>query len=65
MPKGKFWPRVRELIWQKAEELHAEDFHRSHKENITPPTRKELREFGYFYNAKLIALRNLHRSGQI
>ena len=65
MPKGKFWPWVRELIWQKAEELHAEDFHRSHEENITPPTRKELREFGYFYNAKLIILRNLHRSGSI
>jgi hypothetical protein len=60
---GKFWPWVRELIWQEAESLHAADFHRSHTENITPPTRGELREGGYFYAAKLIVLRNIHRSG--
>jgi len=60
---GKFWPWVRELIWQEAESLHAADFHKSHEENIIPPTRKELREFGYFYAAKLIVLRDLHRSG--
>jgi len=60
---GKFWPWVRELIWQEAESLHAADFHKSHGENITPPTRQELREGGYFYTAKLIVLRNIHRSG--
>ena len=60
---GKFWPWVRELIWVKAEELHAADFHRGHEENLTPPTRGELREGGYFYAAKLIVLRNVHRSG--
>jgi len=60
---GKFWPWVRELIWVKAESLHAADFHRSHEENLTPPTRGELREGGYFYAAKLIVLRDVHRSG--
>ncbi len=60
---GKFWPWVRELIWQEAESLHAADFHKCHEENITPPTRGELREGGYFYAAKLIVLRDIHRSG--
>jgi len=60
---GKFWPTVRAMIWEEAESLHAADFHKSHEENITPPTRKELREGGYFYTAKLIVLRNIHRSG--
>ena len=60
---GKFWPMVRELIWQEAESLHAADFHRGHEENLTPPTRGELREGGYFYAAKLIVLRDVHRSG--
>jgi len=60
---GKFWPWVRALIWKEAEALHAADFHRSQEENITPPTRGELREGGYFYNAKLIVLRELHRTG--
>jgi len=62
-PTGKFWPWVRELIWQKAEELHAADFYRSHEENITEPTRRELREGGYFYTARLIVLREIHRQG--
>jgi hypothetical protein len=60
---GKFWPWVRELIWVKAEELHAADFHRVHEENITPPTRGELREGGYFHEAKLMVLREIYRSG--
>ena len=60
---GKFWPWVRELIWLKAEELHAADFHRSHEENLTPPTRGELREGGYFHEAKLMVLREIYRSG--
>lgn len=60
---GKFWPCVRELIWQKAEELHAADFYTNHDENITQPTRRELREGGYFYDAKLIVLREIHKSG--
>lgn len=62
---GKFWPAVRAMIWEKAEEMQASDFHKSHEENITPPTRGELREGGYFYQAKLMVLRDLHRSGVI
>ena len=60
---GKFWPMVRARIWEKAEELHAADFPRGHTENITPPTMQELREGGYFHQAKLIVLRDIHRSG--
>jgi len=58
---GKFWPWVREMIWEKAYELHAADFHKSHETNITRPTRSELRENGYFYQAKLIILREVNR----
>jgi len=60
---GKFWPYVRPLIWEKAQQLYqmeqaagmGEDF-----KGITA-TRQELREGGYFYTAKLIVLRNLCR----
>lgn len=68
MPKpqrkpGKFWPWVRPMIWEKAQELYqmeqakgmGDDF-----KGITA-TRQELREGGYFYTAKLIVLRNLWR----
>ena len=68
MPKtqqkqGKFWPKVREMIWEKAQQLHqmeqatgmGDDF-----KGITA-THKELREGGYFHTAKLIVLRNLYR----
>ncbi|MCL6579359.1 MAG: hypothetical protein K6T73_08235 [Candidatus Bathyarchaeota archaeon] len=68
MPKsqrkpGKFWPQVRALIWEKAQELYqmeqAKNMGKDFK-GITA-TRKELREGGYFYLAKLIVLRNLWR----
>jgi len=60
---GKFWPWVRPIIWEKAQELYqmeqaagmGDDF-----KGITA-TRQELREGGYFYQAKLIVLRNLWR----
>jgi hypothetical protein len=60
---GKFWPRVRAMIWDKAQQLYqmeqaismGEDF-----KGITA-TRGELREGGYFYQAKLIVLRNIWR----
>ena len=58
--RGKFWPWVRELIWEKAEELHAADFYDSNDENITTPTRRELREGGYFYQAKCLVLREIN-----
>jgi hypothetical protein len=58
---GKFWPRVRTMIWEKAQQLYQEaqaktmgtDF-----KGITA-TKAELREGGFFYQAKLIVLRNL------
>jgi hypothetical protein len=60
---GRFWPRVRAMIWDKAQQLYqmeqaismGEDF-----KGITA-TRGELREGGYFYEAKLIVLRNIWR----
>ena len=68
MPKhqrktGRFWPRVRAMIWDKAQQIYqmeqaismGEDF-----KGITA-TRGELREGGYFYQAKLIVLRNIWR----
>jgi hypothetical protein len=59
--RGKFWPPVRAMIWEKAQQLFQEaeavamgqDF-----KGITA-THGELREGGYFYMAKLIVLRDL------
>jgi len=60
--QGKFWPHVRQLIWEKAQELYqienAKTMHTDFKG--TTATRKELREGGYFHTAKLIILRNLY-----
>jgi len=69
MPKlqrktGKFWPQVRAMIWEKAQQLYqqeqqlkgmADEF-----EGITA-TKTELKEGGFFYQAKLIVLRDLWR----
>ena len=59
--KGKFWPAVRELIWEKAQELYQWDQAKGMKKNFPGITaeQKELREGGYFYQAKLIVLRDL------
>lgn len=57
---GKFWPAVRARTWEKAEELFAQDFYVSHDENITRPTRHELREGGCFYHAKCLVLREVN-----
>lgn len=54
---GKFWPAIRTRAWEIAHQLWAEDFHLSHEENPTPPTRAELREEGYWYEGKCRALR--------
>jgi len=65
MPKqkthGKFWPQVRALIWEKAQELYQMENAKTMKDDFkgTTATRKELREGGYFQTAKLIILRNL------
>ena len=65
MPKqrkpGKFWPWVRPMIWEKAQELYQMEQAKTMGEDFKGVTaeRKELREGGYFYQAKLIILRNL------
>lgn len=58
--KGKFWPHVRALIWEKAEELFMQDQART-MDCYIKPERCELREGGYFDEAKLVVLRNLWR----
>ena len=58
---GKFWPRVRAMIWDKAQQLYQEEQAKimgTDFKGITA-THKELRENGYFHTAKLIVLRNL------
>jgi hypothetical protein len=59
--KGKFWPRVRAMIWDKAQELYQKEMARTTGKDFSgiTATRKELVEGGYFYEAKLIVLRNL------
>jgi hypothetical protein len=68
MPKyqrkpGKFWPKIRAMIWQKAQELYQMEQAKTMREDFKGITaeRKELREGGYFHTAKLIVLRNLWR----
>lgn len=67
MPKpkqpGKFWPKVRAMILEKAQQLFQEEQARTMSDDFkgVTATRKELREAGYFYQAKIIVLRNLHR----
>lgn len=60
--QGKFWPRVRALIWEKAQQLFQEANARSMGSDYTGITaeRKELKEGGFFYTAKLIVLRELY-----
>jgi hypothetical protein len=63
MRKGKFWPYVRPLIWEKAQELFQEEQVATMGDDFKgiTATRSELREGGYFYEAKIIVLRNLWR----
>lgn len=59
---GKFWPPVRAMIWQRAEQIFQEEQMRSMGEDFKAitPERRELREAGYFYEAKLVVLRELY-----
>jgi len=61
--RGKFWPKVREMIWEKAQQLYQMENAKTMGSDFkgTTATRKELREGGYFYTAKLIVLRNIYR----
>lgn len=58
--QGKFWPYVRAMIWEKAEELFMAKQART-MDFYNRPEKCELREGGYFHEAKLIVLRNLWR----
>lgn len=64
MMKGKFWPPVRRLIWQKAEQLFQEEQARTMGQDFKAITaeRRELREDGYFHTAKILVLRELYYS---
>jgi len=64
--KGKFWPQVRAQIYEKAQQLFHEQQARtmSHDFKGITATKKELREAGYVYTAKLIVLRNLWRQNK-
>ncbi len=59
--RGKFWPQVRAMIWEKAQELYQQDEARGISNDFTgvTATKAELREGGYFHQAKLIVLRDL------
>ena len=59
--KGKFWPQVRAMIWEKAQELYQRDEARGMSNDFTgiTATKAELKEGGYFHQAKLIVLRDL------
>jgi len=64
--KGKFWPQVRAQIYEKAQQLFQEQQARTmcHDFKGITATKRELREAGYFYTAKLIVLRNLWRQNK-
>ena len=57
----KFWPQVRTLIWEKAQQLYQQQEVKSLSDDFKgiTATKAELREGGYFCQAKLIVLRNL------
>ncbi len=59
--RGKFWPQVRAMIWEKAQQLYQQDEARGMSNDFTgiTATKGELREGGYFYQVKLIVLRDL------
>ena len=59
--QGKFWPQVRAMIWEKAQQLYQQDEARGMPNDFTSTTatKTELREGGYFYQAKLLVLRDL------
>jgi hypothetical protein len=58
--RGKFWPQVRAMIWEKAEERFMQEQART-MDFFNRPEKSELREGGYFDEAKLIVLRELWR----
>jgi hypothetical protein len=61
--QGKFWPQVRAMIWEKAQQLYQQEEAKGMSDDFKgiTATRAELREGGFFYQAKLIVLRDLWR----
>ena len=59
--KGKFWPQVRAMVWEKAQQLYQQDEATGISNDFTgtTATKAELREGGYFHQAKLIVERDL------
>jgi hypothetical protein len=55
------------MIWEKAQELYQMEQAKTMSDDFKgiTATRKELREGGYFYQAKLIVLRNLWREKKV
>ncbi len=62
--KGKFWPTVRAMIWEKAQELFQYENATGLKDDFKgiTATHAELREGGYFDSAKIIVLREIYLS---
>ena len=64
---GKFWPKVRRRIWAKAQDLFQRQEARTMEDDFKGITaeKKELREAGYYFEAKLLVLRevNLEKKG--
>ena len=60
--RGKFWPPVRALIWDKATQMFMEEQARTMGEDwkAITPEKKELRELGLFQEAKVLILRELY-----
>lgn len=61
--KGKFWPRVRAMIWAKAQQLFQDQECKTMGDDFKGITaeQKELREAGYFQEAKVLVLRGIYR----
>jgi hypothetical protein len=59
--RGKFWPHVRCLIWERAQGLFQQDQARALGSDFSSlaAEHSELREAGYFHTAKLLVLRDL------
>ena len=63
LKKAKFWPYIRPLIWQKAQELYQEECCKTMGEDFSgvTATKAELKEGGYMHTAKLLVLDELWR----
>jgi hypothetical protein len=68
--QSKFWSYVRELIWEKAQELNQMEQAQTMEGDFKGVTarRREFREGGYFYEAELTVLKTFggkRKAGQI